>query len=189
MICDNLRPLCDEHVTSSSYHLQRVPSPHLFQEWHRKWAPTMSTIPESTTIPQTISQALTETAAACPLHIAIREMARLAVTQHVLYLEGECLPRPDIARELEIWFSLHALVSARLCVAARTIALDREEFTAAVETIRARAERSALADRFQRDLEETLIQCSACAWSSSCPLGNPGDDRKSPPTSLPCPVP
>ena len=136
----------------------------------------MSTLPESARLSQTLPQALAETGAECPLHIAMCEMARLSVTQHVLYLEGECLPRPDITRELEIWSSLHALVSTRLCVAARTTPLDREEFAAALEAIRARMKCSdtGAADQFQHDVEDTLTRCLACAWSRSCPLGDPG---------------
>ena len=138
----------------------------------------MSTLPELATLSQAIPQALAETGTECPLHIAMCEMARLSVTQHVLYLEGECLPRPDIARELEIWSSLHTLVSTRLCVAARTTPLDREEFAAALEAIRGRARCSSTsgstAHQFQHDMEKAITQCLACAWSCSCPLGDPG---------------
>jgi hypothetical protein len=105
------------------------------------------------------------------------EIARLAVSQHILYLEGECLPRTDITRDLEIWTSLHGLVSTRICVVAHTTPLDREELATALSTIRIIVERSATdgnaSDRLQNDIVEALAQCVACAWSRSCPLGDP----------------
>jgi hypothetical protein len=149
----------------------------------------MSTISESTTLSQTVSQALTETDAECPLHIAMREMARLAVTQHVLYLEGECLPRPDVTRQLEIWSSLHALVSTRLCATARTTPLDREDFAIALEAIRARVECSDTAGRFSQDLEEVLTRSASCASSTSCPLGDLGNHERTRQSSPRCVVP
>jgi hypothetical protein len=152
----------------------------------------MSTLRESATLSQTIPQALTETGTNCPLHLAMGEIARLSVTQHVLYLEGECLPRPDIARELEIWSSLHALVSTRLCVAARTTPLDQEEFAAALEGIRARVKCSetsgSTTHQFQYDVEQTLTQCLTCARSCSCPLGDPAAPHIEPSSLLPGPM-
>ena len=38
---------------------------------------------------------------ACPLHVAMQELAQAAVSQLAYYAEGEYTPRPDLMRELD----------------------------------------------------------------------------------------
>lgn len=109
----------------------------------------------------------------CPLHIAIRELAHLAVAQHVLYLEGECLPRPEILTELDRWSTLHKLIFERVCVACRTSRIGKAEFDSAVEPILSRGPypTDSGTSLFQQDLTVALANCRSCAEASICPLG------------------
>ena len=56
----------------------------------------------------------------CPLHLAMQELARAAVSQLVYYAEGEYAPRPDLMRELERWQQAHRLIADGVCPASRT---------------------------------------------------------------------
>ncbi len=103
----------------------------------------------------------------CPLQLAMEELARVAVQQHVLYQEGECQPRPELLDRLEAWSSLHALIRSSFCVAsreaanladARDVALDR--------LLRQLAE---LATPSQ--LRHLRAMLTACARATTCPLG------------------
>jgi hypothetical protein len=103
----------------------------------------------------------------CPLHTAMSELARISVSQHVLYLAGECLPRPELLAELQTWTSLHTLIRNRICVALRSAPLPESEFDNTVA--------SALAgDRVDvtvpQHLRQAIRACGECNGSQTCPL-------------------
>lgn len=108
-----------------------------------------------------------ESVVECPLQIAMRELAHSAVMQHVLYLEGECLPRPDLLRKLDRWFSLHRLIHTHICVACRTAEVSPGELETALATI-VPLPSDSTAPLWQRDLRVAL---TVCAQAASCPLG------------------
>jgi hypothetical protein len=104
----------------------------------------------------------------CPLHVAMGELAQVSVAQHVLYLEGECLPRPELLAELECWSSLHSLIRDRICVASRTTPLTDPEFESAA---RSRLEAEASQGRHRR----LVRACAVCNQARCCPLGADGE--------------
>jgi hypothetical protein len=116
----------------------------------------------------------------CPLHSAMRELAELATAQHIFYLEGECLPRPDLLRRLQTWSLLHQVVSSHLCPATRATLLPVEELESTLKTIRSQMRYPKTTDTsdaleeteelFQRRLSATLFACEACAHATYCPL-------------------
>ena len=78
---------------------------------------------ESDTVPQ--HEILPEMSCiACPLHVAMEKIAHSAVQQCVLYLQGECQPRPTLLQELDDWISLHALIRSHICVASRSATIS-----------------------------------------------------------------
>ncbi|MGO8946118.1 MAG: hypothetical protein ACLQUY_00350 [Ktedonobacterales bacterium] len=109
----------------------------------------------------------------CPLHTVMSELAHVSVTQHVLHLEGECLPRSELLAELDRWSSLHSLIRNRICVASRSTPLSDSEFDGAAmallgsDYVPASCGAAPVAHR----LREAVIACSACNQSASCPLG------------------
>ena len=134
----------------------------------------MSTRPNSTLMP----------VQECPLHSAMRELAHLATAQHVFYLEGECLPRPDLLGRLQTWSLLHHVVSSRLCTANRDTPLVREEIESALEPIRSRMPYPDTSDAIEETeellqrglLSATLFTCEVCARATSCPLHEDAGD-------------
>jgi hypothetical protein len=104
----------------------------------------------------------------CPLHLAMDELAHASVNQHVLYLEGECLPRPELLAELDRWVSIHSLILNRICVATRTMPLEDAEFRSAVRGILSTSEP-------QTQSERLTISCSVCNQAHQCPLGSQAD--------------
>jgi hypothetical protein len=93
------------------------------------------------------------------------ELARASVKQDVLYMEGECLPRPELMAELDRWVSLHSLIHNRICVATRSTPLEDSEFESA-----ARQMRGAPEPRFQS--ERLVMACAVCNLARRCPLGS-----------------
>lgn len=106
-----------------------------------------------------------EIAAECPLHIAMDELARASVTQHVLYLEGECLPRPELLADLDRWVSIHSLIHNRICVASRTTPLEDSELEIIAGRIRGAGEPWAQGERL-------VMACADCNQAQHCPLGS-----------------
>lgn len=81
---------------------------------------------ESDTVPQ--HEILPEMSCiACPLHVAMEKIAHSAVQQCVLYLQGECQPRPTLLQELDDWISLHALIRSHICVASRSATISPDD--------------------------------------------------------------
>jgi hypothetical protein len=93
--------------------------------------------------------------AACPLRLAMERIARTALRQYVLYLEGELQPRLELLRDLEAASALERLVRERVCVLSRSSALEPEEIASAVAALGL------------KDLEAALNTCGA---ASECPL-------------------
>jgi hypothetical protein len=116
----------------------------------------------------------------CPLHSAMCELAELATAQHIFYLQGECLPRPDLLRRLQTWSLLHQAISSHLCPATRATLLPVEELERTLKTIQSHRRYPKTTDTsdaleeteelFQRRLSATLFACEACARATSCPL-------------------
>jgi hypothetical protein len=101
----------------------------------------------------------------CPLHLAMDELARASVTQHVLYLEGECLPRPELLADIDQWFSIHSLVHNRICAASRTTPLEDSELESTARRIR-------LAGEPHGQSERLIAACAVCNQARHCPLGS-----------------
>lgn len=107
----------------------------------------------------------------CPLHLAMEEIANTAVTQHVLHLEGECQPRPELLRQLEAWSALHTLIRTHVCVASREATIAFEELERALDALSDGMD-IANSPRWQL-LRAGLV---ACARATSCPLGTAPDE-------------
>jgi len=103
--------------------------------------------------------------AECPLHVAMGELAHVSVTQHILYLEGECLPRPELLAELDRWVAIHTLIHDRVCVASRATPLEDSEFESASQIMLQDAGGPGTCG------ERLVTACAACNRSRSCPLG------------------
>lgn len=99
-----------------------------------------------------------ERCARCPLHTIMGQIAQTALRQHVLFLEGELLPRVESLQDLEALTALAKLVTARVCVSSRGATRLTEGELARLWT--------PLSDG--GDLRQATI---ACARSESCPLG------------------
>jgi hypothetical protein len=104
----------------------------------------------------------------CPLHLAMDELAHASVTQHVLYLEGECLPRPELLAKLDRLVSVHSLILNRICVATRSTPLEDCEFKSAVQSIRGAGEPRTHSERL-------VTACAICNHARRCPLGSHAD--------------
>lgn len=74
----------------------------------------------------------------CPLQTAMRQVAEAAVTQHVLYAEGEYQPRGRLLHEMGAWLRLHELVRTGICPATRGgsgAALERDDLEIALASV------------------------------------------------------
>lgn len=103
----------------------------------------------------------------CPLQVAMEEIARVAVQQHVLYLEGECQPRPELVRLLEQWSALHTRIRTHICVATRECAIPADELERTLDALLPPPADATGLPRWRR-LRRAL---AACASSTTCPLG------------------
>ena len=103
----------------------------------------------------------------CPLQQAMEEIARAAVEQHVLYLEGESQPRPGLLARLEAWASLHRLIRSRICTASRDTAIPAVELEYALDELFPDLRGFAQ----QLRLQHLRAALTACARATSCPLG------------------
>jgi hypothetical protein len=115
-----------------------------------------------------ISSLPPEVVTQCPLHIAMDELARASVKQDVLYMEGECLPRPELMAELDRWVSLHSLIHSRICVATRSTPLADSEFKSETGRMRGDGEPSSQSERL-------VMACAVCNLAQHCPLGSRAD--------------
>lgn len=103
----------------------------------------------------------------CPLHVAMEEIAHVAVKQHVLYLEGECQPRPELIERLAALSDLHRFIRARVCVASRSASLSPDALDAALDDLIPIAHDAPVSSHVRR-LRRAL---TVCAQAASCPLG------------------
>jgi hypothetical protein len=104
---------------------------------------------------------------ACPLHVAMEKIAHSAVQQCVLYLQGECQPRPTLLQELDDWISLHALIRSHICVASRSAPISPDDLEKALGRLVPVTLDSAIPLQRQY-LRDALV---ACMQATSCPLG------------------
>jgi hypothetical protein len=113
--------------------------------------------------PTLLSQA-SATIGECPLHTAVRQLARAAVTQHVFYAEGEYAPRPDLTEEMHAWLRIHDLVRASVCPASRAANLTPAEIELAVLGASACAP-----EELRAELRTALLACGARTRGEGCP--------------------
>ena len=124
----------------------------------------MTTEPEITTRHDAPAETL---CMECPLHVAMEEIAHVAVKQHVLYLEGECQPRPELIERLSAWSDLHRFIRARVCIASRGASLSPDALDAALDDLLPSGEDAPVSSHVRR-LRRAL---TVCAQAASCPLG------------------
>lgn len=106
----------------------------------------------------------------CPLHTAMQHLTEAAVTQHVLYLEGEVRPRLDLINTISRWERMHTLIRECICPATREVALGPSALAEIVDTIPDTM--FAPGQQHRRTLFiQALAVCAACASSAECPLG------------------
>jgi hypothetical protein len=104
----------------------------------------------------------------CPLHLAMQELARAAVSQLVYYAEGEYAPRPDLLRELERWQRAHCVIADGVCPASRTAGDPAVALRVACTLIPE--------DRFAT-ARELLRCCAQRKASDPCPLAGESEVR------------
>jgi hypothetical protein len=120
---------------------------------------------------------------ACPMHSVMRRLAEAVVLQHVLYAEGEVLPRPNLTGAIAEWAQLHTLIQRRICPASRQTVLTPTELEVALGAIFAALPDSARlphADRLphaERQLRRALGVCAAQSQAEGCPLDRAPDER------------
>lgn len=97
----------------------------------------------------------------CPLHLAMRELARAAVRQHIYYEAGEYQPRGDLLCALRSWARLHELISAAVCGARGDTTCTAAALDRAV---------AALPAAWRASVREGVARCLECAPGERCPL-------------------
>lgn len=97
----------------------------------------------------------------CPLHIAMRHVAEAAVTQHVLYAEGEYAPRADLNERIEHWLRVHQLVRDYICPATRTVSPTPRDLDVALASLPAES---------RARLTAMLRICGGRSAGDGCPL-------------------
>ena len=105
---------------------------------------------------------------ACPLHVALQELAQAAVSQSVYYAEGEYTPRPHLMRELERWQQAHRLIADGVCPGSRA---------AGIPTVALGGVRSLIPEDRFATVHETHRRCSQRNKSDPCPLAGESDAR------------
>lgn len=106
----------------------------------------------------------------CPFHTIMRHLAGTAVQQHILHLEGELLPRPDLVNALESWQQLYRLVRTHVCPATREAPLLPADIDALVDTALPRLLADAAPPQVSARLRRRLTQCASVESSRDCPL-------------------
>ena len=136
-----------------------------------------STIPATTPAPQTgtapAAEGALESDANCPFHTVMAQLAQTAVTQQVLHLEGELLPRADLADTLDSWQQLYRLVRMRVCPATREAPLTPADVAALVDTALPHLLSPSVPVRLHASLRRQLIACASCESPQQCPLSFP----------------
>ena len=101
------------------------------------------------------------------------QLAQTAVMQQVLHLEGELLPRADLADTLDGWQQLYRLVRRRVCPATREAPLTSAEVAALVDTALPQLLPPSIPRRLYVSLRRQLIACASCASPQQCPVSFP----------------
>ncbi len=109
--------------------------------------------------------------AGCPFQSIMSRLAETAVLQQVLHMEGELLPRTELALALEGWQQLYHLARTRVCPATRDASLTPTEITALVEVALPRLLPVDVPLGLQARLRRQFLVCATCASSQQCPLG------------------
>lgn len=112
-----------------------------------------------------LAEQATATIGECPLHTAMRRLARVSVAQHVFYAEGEYAPRPDLTEEMHTWLRIHDLVRASVCPAFRAANLSPAEIELAIASATAMVHRDVRAE-----LRTALVACGARSTGEGCPV-------------------
>lgn len=112
----------------------------------------------------------------CPLHVAMREAASTAVLQHVLYVEGECLPRSELVDSLDGWMRLHRVIVERVCPASRQRPLAPAQVPNMLETTLAEC-LPPVPVQLRAELLRILQRCAACTPADACPLDRQPDGK------------
>lgn len=107
--------------------------------------------------------------AECPFHTVMRQLAGVAVRQHVLHTEGEVLPRSDLIAALDGWQQLYHLVLSRVCPATRIAPLPPIELAALIDAALLHLLPPTQAPLRTR-LCRQLGQCALSSSSQDCPL-------------------
>jgi hypothetical protein len=108
---------------------------------------------------------VTATISECPLHMAVRRLARAAVTQHVFYAEGEYAPRPALAEEMHAWVRIHDLVRGSVCPASRAPNVTLAEIELAIASATAMVHQDV-----RSELRAALVACGARSTGEGCPV-------------------
>lgn len=106
----------------------------------------------------------------CPLHVAARELAQASVMQHVLFLEGECLPRAALSEAIVAWADLYQFIRGSVCPASRWAPLDADELETVARSMLARLPASMDSPRIEQ-LRHTLMLCGSRPAAELCPVG------------------
>jgi hypothetical protein len=89
----------------------------------------------------------------------MKQLAQTAVTQYILYEQGEYAPRADLMAALDRWMRLHTLMRTRICPASREAPVDASLLEAALALLPV--------DDPQRPM---LARCAARHAGDACPL-------------------
>jgi hypothetical protein len=134
-------------------------------------SPAVAPVPAAPqTDPEPAAERVWESDANCPFHTVMTQLAQVAVTQQVLYLGGEQVPRPDLADSLEGWHQLYRLVRTHVCPATRAAALTSADVTTLVDTALPQLLPARLPRQLHVNLRRQLIACASCASPQQCPL-------------------
>lgn len=106
----------------------------------------------------------------CPLHVVARELAQASVMQHVLFLEGECLPRAALSEAIVAWADLYQFIRGSVCPASRWAPLDADELETVARSMLARLPASMDSPRIEQ-LRRTLMLCGSRPAAELCPVG------------------
>lgn len=106
----------------------------------------------------------------CPLHVVARELAQASVMQHVLFLEGECLPRAALSEAIVAWADLYQFIRGSVCPASRWAPLNADELETVARSMLARLPASMDSPRIEQ-LRRTLMLCGSRPAAELCPVG------------------
>jgi hypothetical protein len=119
------------------------------------------------------AEAALEPMVECPFQLVMGQLAQAAVTQQVLHITGELLPRADLVDKLDGWRDLYRLIRLRICPATRVAPLTPAELDALVDAaLRPMGQAEPLNTSAQQTLARLRAQlssCAACETTQQCP--------------------